>query len=330
MDLTVLVDHTTIELQAAERAGMAAILILLAAVSVRIINHRRLTVQERLSARKALQDAYDHLKRRFEERNRQLKVTNEELRKEVSDRIVAARKLQSFQDELIRAENLAVIGQLSAGLAHEINQPLAALSTLSENAVRFLELNDTGTVKYNLQRICDLVQRMGVLTGQLRSFARRTEGEIEPVNLELSVESAIALLGHRIKQENVLIDVRKPQSTVEALAEGVRLEQVLVNLISNAMDACSGHGQPRIEISFTRDGERAIMEVADNGCGLTADVQEKLFEPFFTTKKSSGLGLGLAISKDIIKGFGGELTASNGDSGGAVFRIVLPAVKTKE
>jgi two-component system C4-dicarboxylate transport sensor histidine kinase DctB len=215
-------------------------------------------------------------------------------------------------------------------LAHEINQPLAALSTLSENAIRFLELNDTGTVKHNLGRICDLVRRMGVLTGQLRSFARRTDGEVEPVNLELSVESAIALLGHRLKKENVQVALLKPAHPVQAMADGVRLEQVLVNLISNAMDALSGNGEPKVGIAFFQEGDRAIIEVTDNGHGLSAEVLARLFEPFFTTKKTSGLGLGLAISQDIIRGFGGDLTAANRDCGGAMFRIVLPAAPTKE
>lgn len=330
MDLTVLVDYSSVKYRAAEAAVTVALLILVAALIMRFANQRRLTIQERLLARKVLQEAYEHLKGRFEDRNRQLNAANEELRREVAERIAAARKLQSFQDELIRTENLAVIGQLSAGLAHEINQPLAALSTLSENAIRFLELNDMGTVKHNLGRICDLVRRMGVLTGQLRSFARRTDGEVEPVNLELSVESAIALLGHRLKKENVQVALLKPAHPVQAIADGVRLEQVLVNLISNAMDALSGNGEPKVGIAFFQEGDRAIIEVTDNGHGLSADVLAKLFEPFFTTKKTSGLGLGLAISQDIIRGFGGDLTAANRDCGGALFRIVLPAAPTKE
>ncbi|MDG5496216.1 ATP-binding protein [Niveispirillum sp. BGYR6] len=330
MDLTVLVDYSSVKYRAAEAAVTVALLILVAALIMRFANQRRLTIQERLLARKVLQEAYEHLKGRFEDRNRQLNAANEELRREVAERIAAARKLQSFQDELIRTENLAVIGQLSAGLAHEINQPLAALSTLSENAIRFLELNDTGTVKHNLGRICDLVRRMGVLTGQLRSFARRTDGEVEPVNLELSVESAIALLGHRLKKENVQVALLKPAHPVQAMADGVRLEQVLVNLISNAMDALSGNGEPKVGIAFFQEGDRAIIEVTDNGHGLSAEVLARLFEPFFTTKKTSGLGLGLAISQDIIRGFGGDLTAANRDCGGAMFRIVLPAAPTKE
>jgi two-component system C4-dicarboxylate transport sensor histidine kinase DctB len=330
MKLTVLSDYSAVKARAAERATIAAILILVAMLILRIINQRHLAVQERLMTREALQDAYNNLIQQFDERNQQLRATNEELRHEVAERIQAARQLQNFQDELIRTENLAVIGQLSAGLVHEINQPLAALSTLSENAVRFLELNDTGTVRHNLERICGLVRRMGILTGQLRSFARRTDGETGPVDLELCVESAVALLGHRISKGHIRIDINKPARPVGAHGDAVRLEQVLVNLISNAMDAVHGNGEPRLWITLTTQGDSVIVEVADNGHGLSGAVAEKLFEPFFTTKKTSGLGLGLAISQDIVRRFGGDLTARNGEGGGAVFRMVLRAAPLME
>ena len=282
------------------------------------------------SARDALQEAHNRLKRRFEECTLQLRVTNEELRREVGERAKAVSQMQSFRDELIRAENLAVIGQLSAGLAHEINQPLAALSTLSENAARFLELNDTSTVRHNLERICDLVRRLGVLSGRLRSFARRTDGELDPVDLMQSVDSAVALLGHRLSKEKLKLVIRRPDQPIKALADAVRLEQVLVNLISNGMDALLGNGEPRIEILTGVDDDQAFIDVIDNGHGLSSTVMARLFEPFFSTKKTSGLGLGLAISQNIISGFGGSLTAHNEASGGARFRVSLRRVSAGE
>lgn len=330
MELMVLADYSNVKLRAAERAAIVAVLALLAVLCLRIFHQRRLAIQERLLAREVLQEAYNHLTEQFEERNRQLRTSNEDLRREVAERIQASKRLQSFQDEMIRTENLAVIGQLSAGLAHEINQPLAALSTLSENAVRFLEINDLGTVRHNLERICDLVHRMGVLTGQLRSFARRTDGETVPVNVEHSIENAVALLGHRVSKEQMEIIIEKPDGPVQAYGDAVRLEQVLVNLLSNAMDALSGNGEPRIHITMHLNGDKAIIEVSDNGHGLNNAVMERLFEPFFTTKKTSGLGLGLAISQDIVRRFGGDLTAETGQEGGALFRVILHAVIAEE
>lgn len=326
MTLTVLSDLDHVTNRARDQSIIAAVLVLLASLALRHVNERRLANKERQLARDALQQAYNRLRQQFEERNLQLRTANEELRHEVDERIRAAKQLQSMQDELIRTENLAVIGQLSAGLVHEINQPLAALSTLSENAVRFLELRDLETVHHNLGRINDLVGRMGVLTGQLRTFARRTDGEMGPVDVNHAIDSAVSLLAHRLKKEHKHIEIRKPDHTVRGQAETVRLEQVLVNLISNAMDAVHGNGEPRIDIEVHTEGDQVHIDVTDNGHGLSDNVLQRLFEPFFTTKKTSGLGLGLAISQDIVRRFGGDLTASNVATGGARFRITLRQV----
>lgn len=323
MTVAVLSDYTAVPRQALERGVIVACVLVLAALCLYIAHQRRLVLRERLLARDALQEAYRHLERQFSERSQQLRTANTELRHEVKERIYAAKRLETVQNELIRTENLAVIGQLSAGLVHEINQPLAALSTLSENAVRFLERNDTSTVRHNLERICDLVQRMGMITGQLRSFARRTDGEAETVNIKHSIENAVLLLNHRTQKAKIDIVVHHPSPPIHVLVDPIRLEQVLVNLISNALDALHGNGEGKIEIRTFADDDHATIEVADNGHGLSASVMEKLFEPFFTTKKTSGLGLGLAISQDIIRRFGGDLSATNGENGGAVFRIQL-------
>lgn len=330
MTVAVLSDYTAVPRQALERGVIVACIMVLAALCLYIAHQRRLVVRERLLARDALQEAYRHLERQFSERSQQLRVANMELRREVKERIQAAKRLENVQNELIRTENLAVIGQLSAGLVHEINQPLAALSTLSENAVRFLERNDTSTVRHNLQRICDLVQRMGMITGQLRSFARRTDGEMETVNIKHSIENALLLLNHRTQKAKVEIVVHRQSQPIHVLVDPIRLEQVLVNLISNALDALHGNGEGKIEVRAVADDDHATIEVADNGHGLSAAVMEKLFEPFFTTKKTSGLGLGLAISQDIIRRFGGDLSAANGENGGAIFRIQLRLAPAKD
>nr|WP_305123401.1 ATP-binding protein [Roseomonas sp. GC11] len=281
--------------------------------------------RERLAAREALQAAHDHLELQVEQRSAELRAANAGLRREVQERIQAVRRLESAQEELIRTENLAVIGQLSAGLAHEINQPLAALSTLSANAVRFLERGDTETVRFNLGRITDLVARLGTLTGQLRSFARRSTGEAEPLPLAQRIESAAALLGHRLEKDGVQLVLEPPPAAVVAQGEAVRLEQVLVNLIGNAADAVAEQTEKRIRIRWWQEGGAACVTVSDNGPGMSGAVLERLFEPFFTTKKSSGLGLGLAISSDIMRRLGGSLEAANRPEGGAVFTLRLPA-----
>lgn len=307
-----------------------AALAALACALLHVLNMRRLSIRERLAMREALQASHDRLEMLVEARSAELRRANEGLRREVSERIQAVKQLQSFQEELIRTENLAVIGQLSAGIAHEINQPLAALSTLSANAVRFLERNDLVTVRLNLGRISDLVARMGALTGQLRSFARRSTGEIGATAVGLRVDGAVALLAHRLTKDGVVVELLPPGGVLTVLCDPVRLEQVLVNLISNAVDASSDLRVPHIQVSWGPEGESGIIRVRDNGIGLTDAVKAHLFEPFFTTKKTSGLGLGLAISADIIRGFGGALTADNNPDGGATFTITLPLAEQKE
>jgi two-component system C4-dicarboxylate transport sensor histidine kinase DctB len=325
MRLMVLVDPTDVQRLALAEAGMVAIVAALIALGMYIIREKRLASQEQRLAGEALQATYRRLKARFERRSAQLRVANDGLKREVAERIESERRLRNYQDELLRTENLAVIGQLSAGLAHELNQPLAAMATLSENAVRFLQRGDVNTVQFNLSRICDLVTRMGTLTGRLRSFARRSDGEVTAVPLGPSIESAITLLGHRLKKDRVEVRTIAPQEPLRALCIAVRLEQVLVNLLSNAIEAMEGTASPWIEIRSGLAGDRAVIEVADNGIGLSETVQRKLFEPFFTTRKANGLGLGLAISANIISSFGGNLCAENGPQGGALFRITLKA-----
>ncbi|WP_325101076.1 sensor histidine kinase [Paraburkholderia kururiensis] len=332
MRLVVLADPSDTQQLALAQAGFVAFAVAVVALFAHIVYERRLNTQEQRLAREALQATHERLKARFEHRSAELRIANEDLRKEVAERIESERRLRSYQDELIRTENLAVIGQLSAGLAHEINQPLAAMSTLSENAVRFLQRGDTATAQFNLGRISELVTRMGTLTGRLRSFARRSSGEIVAMPLVPSIENAVALLAHRLEKEHVAVKIDAPPGPLLAFGETVRLEQVLVNLLSNAIEAMEASPVREIVIRAYRtygDGEHAFIEVLDNGIGLSDAVQARLFEPFFTTKKTSGLGLGLAISADIATSFGGSLTCENRPQGGALFRLTLRAAPSE-
>ncbi|WP_114814389.1 sensor histidine kinase [Paraburkholderia kururiensis] len=332
MKLVVLADPSDAERLALAQAGFVAVMVALVALLAHIVYERRLDTHEQQLAREALEAAHERLKTRFERRSVELRIANEDLKQQVAERIESERRLRNYQDELIRTENLAVIGQLSAGLAHEINQPLAAMSTLSENAVRFLQRGDTATAQFNLGRISELVTRMGTLTGRLRSFARRSSGEIVAMPLVPSIENAVALLVHRLEKEHVAVKIEAPPEPLFAFGETVRLEQVLVNLLSNAIEAMEESAVREIVIRAYRtygDGEHVFIDVLDNGIGLSDAVRERLFEPFFTTKKASGLGLGLAISVDIATSFGGSLTCENRPQGGALFRLMLRAAPSE-
>lgn len=325
MQLTALSGSGDIFALAVARGTAVAVLIALAAALVHGLNQRRIDVRDRLAAREALQAAYGRLEILVEQRSAELRAANAELQHEVNERTQDAQRLINFQEELIRTENLAVIGQLSAGIAHEINQPLAALSTLAANAVRFLERDDLDTVRFNLERICQLVVRMGELTSQLRSFARRSSDDVELLDVAACIDNSVALLNHRMDKGGGKLTLFPPPEPLFARCGAIRLEQVLVNLISNAIDAVADSAAPKISIRWHQRNRRAHIEVTDNGVGLSEAVKARLFEPFFSTKTNSGLGLGLAISADIIKAFGGTLRGANSADGGAVFTIELVA-----
>lgn len=265
---------------------------------------------------------------------RALRRANDALERKVEER---THTLRAAQGELIHAGKLAVIGQLSAGLVHELNQPLAALRTLSGNTVKFLQRGNLEAAQGNLDRIGQLVDRMGALTGELKSFARKSTGAPQPVAAARAIGNALFLLDQRLSRGGVAVSVTAADDAT-ALCDANRLEQVLVNVIANALDALHGQSDGRLTLSAARAGDRVRIAVADNGPGLPDAVRARLFEPFFTTKDAGdretgdretggGLGLGLAISAGIVRDFGGALTGVNGPDGGALFTIDLPAAE---
>lgn len=304
---------------AAAAAGILCILLLMQA-------ERRRHLKDRLAAREALQQAHDRLELKVAERTADLSAANQRLQAEVAERTRAERTLRAAQDELVQAGKLAVIGQLATGIAHELNQPLAALRTLSGNARKFLARGDQSSVDGNLARIAELVDRMGRLTGQLKSFARKSTGRPQAVPLRRAIENALFLLEQRLQRSGIIACLNLPQQELRAWCDANRLEQVLVNLAGNALDAMEGQPAPALEIEALRQGERILVRVRDHGPGLSDEARAHLFEPFFTTKEAgSGLGLGLAISAGIVADSGGSLSGDNHPEGGAVFTIDLPA-----
>lgn len=311
---------------AANRATVAGVGAAFLCILALMFNERRRHVKDRLAAREALQQAHDELERKVAERTADLSAANTHLQVEVLERTRAERTLRAAQDELVQAGKLAVIGQLSSGIAHELNQPLAALRTLSGNARKFLDRGDPQTAGSNLERIAELVDRMGRLTGQLKSFARKSSGRPQAVPLRRAVDNALFLLEQRLKRAGVVPRIDLSDGDLQAWCDANRLEQVLVNLAGNALDAMEGQVAPALDITARRQGDRMVLQVRDRGPGLSQDAQTHLFEPFFTTKDAgSGLGLGLAISAGIVADAGGSLRAQNHADGGAIFTLDLPA-----
>jgi two-component system C4-dicarboxylate transport sensor histidine kinase DctB len=211
---------------------------------------------------------------------------------------------------------------MSAAVSHELNQPLAAMKTYLAGAALLLRRNRPDEALASFQRIDDLIGRMGAITRQLKSYARKGGEQFSPVNVGDALNSALSMMEPQLRQRQVRITRAIPDRPVMVMADRMRLEQVLINLLRNALDATSTVAHPSIDVILSA-GETATLTVRDNGTGI--ENLEDLFEPFYTTKKpGDGVGLGLAISSGIVNDLGGRLTARNAETGGAVFEMQLP------
>lgn len=290
--------------------------LVLAAVAALMRNHERQAVMA--AQREA---ARAELEARVAERTRQLRDTNERLLVEIEERRRAEALQQEMHDELIQASKLAVLGQIAAGVAHEINQPVAAIRTYADNAAAYLERSDPQPARKNLGVIAGLTERIGAITEELRAFSRKTTREMRAVELEEALAGALVLVGPRLRQQRVDV-VRRGASDVFVRAERVRLEQVFVNLLQNAVEAVEGRPDPRVRVSVEATSSHVTVAISDNGAGLQGEAAAGLFKPF-TTTKTNGLGLGLVISRDIVTEFGGDLASGEGSDGGAEFVVTL-------
>ena len=247
------------------------------------------------------------------------------------------RELQKTQEGLIHSAKLAAIGQMSTVLNHEYNQPLMAIRTFSENASLLFHSGKEDKGQENLTRIIAQVDKLSKLSKSLKSFARRPGVDICAVSVNAVVDESVMIMTPKARKCGVSLTVNKPEREVRVMAGHTRLEQVLVNLIANALDAIEEHrSRPdaehdarhfAIEISFDRTETDAVIRVSDNGPGIDHSIEKSIFEPFVTSKaRGVGLGLGLPIAYNLIKGFGGSLRLIDPPEHGAAttFEITLP------
>ena len=258
----------------------------------------------------------------FQRESAELRQLNAALQREIAERDKAERHLEVAEQTLQQSSKLAALGEMSAAVSHELNQPLAAMKTYLAGAKLLLQRRRADEALSSFQRIDDLIERMGAITRQLKSYARKGGDAVEPIDVRDSVSSALSMMEPQLRRGDVHIDVSLPRDEVIVQADRIRLEQVLVNLLRNALDATKANADPRVKI-LVSVGDDVVITVRDNGTGIE-DI-ENLFEPFYTTKSpGDGVGLGLAISSGIVNDLGGRLTARNGRDGGAVFEITLP------
>lgn len=256
------------------------------------------------------------------ERTAELRDANAQLVAESAERARADQRYRAAREELAQANRLGSLGQITAGVAHEINQPVAAIRGFAENAQGFLTRGDAGKAGENLGRIVELTQRIGTITAELRNFARRRAPETGPVDVDAAIESTLLLIGDRVRARGVALERAGPLG-LHVTADRVRLEQILINLIQNALDALAGQEEPVIRITAARTEARIAITVADNGTGVAPELADQLFMPF-VTGRPEGLGLGLPIARNIARDFGGELSLAESPLGGAAFRLELP------
>lgn len=294
-------------------------------LALMFFNLRRRNIRQRLEAQAMLEQANASLELKVAQRTDDLLTANQRLRGEVSERKRAEKKLRAAQDETIQSAKLAVLGQLATGITHELTQPLAAIRTLSQNAIEFMQRNDYTTLKKNLEIVGGLVDRMGLIIEPLKAFGRKSPLVPQKVDVGQSVRNALFLLDQRLRSSGVSVDNRCQPGSLWAWCEPVRLEQVLLNLIGNGIDALEETDERRLILNAAPNSHgKIVIRVTDSGPGLPVAGQ-RIFEPFFTTKPAGrGLGLGLAISRDIVHDFGGTLTARSLSGGGAEFTVELP------
>lgn len=272
---------------------------------------RRQSAQMRIAAEQA---ARTELERRVVERTEDLSRARDRLQAEITGHRNTEAKLQVVQQDLVQANRLAILGQVAAGVAHEINQPVATIRAYADNARTFLDRKQTGPAEENLGAIAALTERIGSITEELKAFARKGRTAAEPVELRGVIEGAVMLLRSRFAGRLDALVVDLPLPSLKVMGNRVRLEQVLINLFQNALEALDGRDDAHVRVSVEETADGVTISVSDNGPGIPPAILKSLFTPF-NTSKEKGLGLGLVISKDIVADYGGRIEVSSGDSG---------------
>ncbi|MCA0044591.1 sensor histidine kinase [Celeribacter litoreus] len=318
LEAEMLMDLRPVMALAGLQGGMAAALALVFAASLFFAMERRRTLAE----------ANTRLEARVAARTEALEIANRELLREVAEREEAEARLKRAQADLVQAGKLSALGEMSAGISHELNQPLMAIRSFAENAQAFLDRDKPDRAADNLGRISELARRMGRIIKNLRAFARQDTESLTNVDLTAVVEAALEMTQSKISRGDVTLDWT-PNGPVWVRGGEVRLQQVVMNLLSNAVDATQGCEEKTVSIRI-EPGDPVRITVADTGPGISEP--EKIFDPFYTTKEvgaAQGMGLGLSISYGLVQSFGGRIRGANRPEGGAEFTIELQPAEAR-
>ncbi|WP_320200306.1 sensor histidine kinase [Agrobacterium sp. rho-13.3] len=321
--VNVLMDTGSIRTQVKTTMIAIVLCLCLAGALVAAMLQRRKRLRDRLIHQA---EAQAELERRVEERTADLARVNRDIKHEIAERRQTEKRLRKTQKDLIQAGKLAALGQMSAALSHEFNQPLSAAKNYAESASLLIDRGRLDEASNNLKRISALIDRMAAIGKHLRNFARKPNEKIGPVPLDAVVSDTLEIVNARLKAADAKLHVDFGPVPLNVKAGPVRLQQVLVNIISNAADAVEGLEDRRIDLTAWQEDGKVILSIRDRGPGVPPAIMERIFDPFFSTKGvGKGLGLGLSISYNIVKDFGGRLSVTNLDEGGARFDIELDA-----
>lgn len=306
----------------ASARAVAGLLVTLLIVGAGVLLRWRRQARNRAVAEEA---ARAELERRIEERTGELRSANGQLSQEIEERRRAEASREVLREELVQANKLATLGQIAAGVAHEINQPVAAIRTHAETAAAYLDRDNGDGARRSLGHVTGLTERIGAITDELRAFSRKSSQGVSPVDPEAALDGALLLLGGVLREKQIRLVRQALEPDLRVMAEPIRLEQVMVNLIQNAIESMTDAGapEPELTVAVSRRGKRVEIAIVDNGPGIDPAVADALFTPFVTTK-TRGLGLGLVICRDIVAGFGGALDLRSTKTG-ACFVITLKA-----
>ncbi len=272
-----------------------------------------------------LQQHNQVLEQRVLARTSELADANQRLVAQIARREQTESALAQTEQELVQAAKLATIGSLSASLNHELNQPLTALQSYCQNTSRMLDKNMQGEAQANVAAMLKLIQRLSNIVAQFKDFSRPGGGgKNQTQSLQKIVLDALGIVQHQCQRQGVKTKLKQPEQQVMVLLDPIQLEQVLVNILTNGLQAMQHSAEPGFSVVLEVKADQAYIRIRDYGPGIEPHHLERIFEAFFSTKQRDGLGLGLSISQRIIQSIGGSLSVANHPDQGAEFTIQLP------
>ena len=284
--------------------------------------------RERKKRHQQLMQHNQQLEQRVIARTKDLAETNRQLIRQIERREQTETELAQTEQHLVQAAKLATIGALSASLNHELNQPLTALQSYAQTTEKLLDKGYLDDAKTNIQAMRQLMQRLSVIVAQFKDFSRKSSGKSQLVQVNKLILDALGIVRHQCQQQGVKLRLQLPEQSPVVLADGIQLEQVLVNILTNGVQAMTGQADAAFHIAVKTQAQQVSIHIRDQGPGIEPHHLERIFEAFFTTKQRDGLGLGLSISQRIVQSFGGQLEVRNSPQGGAEFIIVLLTATT--